>query len=172
MRLIKITVSSATESNLYKKISASGNIGEEITERPYFQHRGFTSLPKEDDLAVALVDGNQVTLIGSVDSLTTRPELSSEGDVAIYVDTDKYVKIEADGKITVKNNNSTITLKANGDIELGTSSLDSLVKSAVLSTLAAHTHPVSGAVAGVSTDTGMVALATAPGNKTQSVEAE
>ena len=56
--------------------------------------------------------------------------------------------------------------------QLGGSGLDALVKDAVLPTLVAHTHPVSGAVAIASTDPAMITLATDPGNKTQKVTAQ
>ena len=172
MRAFKCGIVSVTDGTFQKVLQAIGRSNEEINDRSYYQHVGFTSIPPAGSVEIIVADGDNLTMIASADPLDSRPELSNEKDVAVYADADKYVKILAGGDIEVANNNNKITLKANGDIELGSASLDDLVKSAVLSTLQNHTHPVSGAVAGVSTDPGMVILSTAPGNKTQKVKGQ
>ena len=61
----------------------------------------------------------------------------------IKTESNSHSKLKTSGDIEVKNNNNTITLKANGDIELGASTLKlkTLVHSAFLTLYNAHTHP-------------------------------
>ena len=170
--MIKVKISSVSEHNYQKLYTAIGRGAEEFNNRSYFQHAGFTSLPKANTVGIVIEDGNTFTMVATADPSSSRPTLASAGDAAIYSDADTYVMVKDDGEIEIANENNSITLKANGDIEIGNANLDKLVKQAVLTTLAAHTHPVSGAVAGVSTDAGMIALPTAPGNFTQNTEAD
>lgn len=172
MRVIKCGISSVTDGDFQKVVNGIGRSNEEINNRSYFQHVGFSSIPPAGSVGILIEDGDNLTLIASADPIANRPTLSNEKDAAMYADADKYIKILANGDIEAANNNNKIILKANGDIELGSASLEYLVKDAVLSTLQAHTHPVSGAVALASTDAGMLVLSTAPGNKTSKVKGQ
>jgi len=155
---------------MQKLFSTDTTVVNKFSKRPIIGNVGFTSLAPEGSLGVVIKDGDNYTCIAS-ESLD-RPLLLNAGDAAVYSSETVFIKVLANGEITIENNNNSITLKANGDIEIGNANLDKLVKKAVLTTLAAHTHPVSGAVAGISTDAGMIALPTAPGNFTQNTEAD
>jgi phage gp45-like len=167
--MFKCIITDVTDGDYQKVVNALGRPNEQIVNRSYFQHVGFTSIPPEGSIGIIIHEDNNLSMIATADPATNRPALTNERDVAVYADANKYIKIDVDGKIEIKNNNNTITLKANGDIELGKAALDALVKAAALSPLAIHTHPVSGAAAGPSTDPAMAALTTTPGNKTQKV---
>lgn len=171
MKIIKCKFLDCTDGEYQKIMNAIGVPNEEINNRSYFQHFGFSSIPQAPCVGIGIIYDNQITFFASADPASYRPALSS-GETCIYADADKYIKLKTTGEIVIKNNNNTITLKADGDIEIGASNLASLVKDAVLNTLKLHTHPVAGAVANASTDTGMLALDTAPGNKTQNVQAD
>lgn len=172
MRVFKCKITDVTDGDYQKKINAIGRPNEEINNRSYFQHVGFTSIPPAGSVGILIAEGDNLTVIASADPIASRPTLSNQKDVAMYADADKYIKILANGDIEASNNNNKIVLKANGDIELGSADLANLVKDAVLSTLQSHTHPVSGAVAIASTDAGMIVLSTAPGNKTSKVKGQ
>lgn len=138
---------------------------------------GEDSQPLTGDFAVIIpISGTGVdAIVGYMDR--DNDQKSRAGEKRIYARDGGGVSVvelhlKNDGSAVLSNDNNSVTLKVNGDIELGKSSLDSLVKSAVLGTIANHTHPVSGAVAGPSTDPAMIALPTAPGNKTQKTEAQ
>lgn len=122
--MIRVNISSVSEATITKVFSGSGRTeNEQIVDRPYFQHTGFTSIPKANTKGVADVQGNRVFLIATSDTQADRPVLSSETDVAIYADADKYIKIEADGKITLANDNGTIVLEANGQVNINSGNL-------------------------------------------------
>ncbi|MCK5450251.1 MAG: phage baseplate assembly protein [Candidatus Omnitrophica bacterium] len=146
MRIIKCKISSVTDGDYQKIVNGIGRPNEEITERSYFQHVGLTSIPPVDSVGVALIDGNNVSVIATADSQASRPALTNEKDVAIYADADKYVKIVAGGDIEIANNNNSIILKANGDIELGGLSLRKLMTEDIITKYNTHVHvdPVSG----------------------------
>lgn len=146
MRIIKAKIQSVTDGEYQKILNAIGLPSEEINSRSYFQHCGFSSIPKQNTVGIAIIYGNQVTFFASADPASSRPTLSSEGDVCIYSDADKYVKILSTGEIKAGNNNNSITLKADGDIEIGSSSLKKLLTEDAASLYNTHTHndPASG----------------------------
>jgi len=174
MRIGKVNIISVVEdsSTVVKVCNATGVLGEQITNRAYIGQAGFSHIPNGNDIGIMFQDRNTIVILASEGE--SRPYLDNELDTVMYSDADKYIKISNDGDITATNGSNTITLKANGDIELGASNLDKLVKEAVLSTLALHTHPVSGAppVAIASTDPAMLTLTTDPGNKTLNTKAD
>jgi len=109
-----------------------------LTKRSFIEHAGFSSIPRDDTLAYVIKDGGNFTCIGTCNK--DRPELTDKGDTCLYSDEDKYVKIAADGTITIKNANNTVLLKANGDVEIGTTSLLHLMTSAMITVFNSHTH--------------------------------
>lgn len=142
-----------------------------------FTPTGEDSQPLPGDFAIIIpISGTGVdAIVGYMDR--GNDQKSQAGERRIYARNGGGVSVvelhlKNDGSALIRNDNNSITLKVNGDIELGKSSLDSLVKAVTLSPIAVHTHPVSGAVAGPSTDPAMIALPTAPGNKTQKTEAQ
>lgn len=117
MKVMKCKIVEVTDGQVQKIIDALGGPGDEINERSYFQHTGFSSIPRADDIGIALVYGNSITFIGSADNKDDRPELNNEGDMCIYSDENKYIKVLASGDIEVSNGNASIELNAAGDIE-------------------------------------------------------
>lgn len=169
--VIKCKITSVVDGIFQKIYSAIGKTAADtITDRSYFQHVGFTSLPRADAVGIVLKDGQTLTMIATSDQDTDRPAMSAEGDCAVYADADKYVKIDAGGEITVKNNNNTITLKANGDIELGAASLKKLMTEDMIAVFNAHTH------AGVTVGAGVTGTTATPlstgSHATSKVEAQ
>jgi phage gp45-like len=140
MRITKVKIVSVADGDSQKLYSAIGNAGEEFTDRIYYQHSGLSSIPKAGDMGVVLSDGNNHTMISTSDNLTDRPELSNEGDVCIYSDADKFIKVLANGNILISNNNNSVTLKTNGDIELGETALQSLMTKAAMDAFNLHVH--------------------------------
>jgi len=130
MRVIKVKILDVTDDTEQKIYNAIGRPNEELTERSYFQHVGFTSIPRANSVGIVLQDGENYTLIATTDTDSDRPTLSSSGDTALYSDSDKYIKIAATGEITIQNGAASggkITLKTNGDIEIGSTSLLKLI---------------------------------------------
>jgi len=170
MRMIKCKVTAVTDGDFQKLLNAIGRPNEEIVNRSYFQHVGLTSIPPAGSVGILIVDGDNVTMIASADPLADRPELSNEKDVALYADENKYVKINADGEIVVKNNNNTITLKANGDIEIGGSGLKKLITEDILTPMSTHIHAgvtAGGGVTGAPTYTPVLSTALHATQKTE-----
>lgn len=122
--LIQIEVSGGvTESNYQKLLNGEGRLQEEITARPYYQHTGFTSIPKDGSRCVGFIDGNQVTIVASADLEADRPLLSNAKDVAIYADKTKFIKIAADGVITIDNGTGKIVMGTDGQVNINEGSL-------------------------------------------------
>ena len=139
--MIRINISSVAEASVTKKFSGSGRLSDDTyVDRPFFQQTGFTSIPKADTKGIAEIIGNQVIMIATSDEQADRPVLSSETDVAIYADADKYIKIAADGEIEASNGSGKIILKANGDIELGEGTLKKLLNEAAATLYNNHGH--------------------------------
>lgn len=172
MRIIKGKIISVTDGEYQKVLTAIGVPNEEITNRSYFQHVGFSSIPRANSVGIGIMYDNQITFFASAEPLTDRPTLNNPGDTCIHSDENIYIKINANGDIGIVNENNSITINANGSINIGGSNLDALVKDAVLPTLRDHEHPISGGVAIKSTDAAMLVLDTAAGNKTQNVQAD
>lgn len=152
MKSFKGIITDVTDGDYQKVVNGIGRPNEDIIERSYYQHVGFTSIPPANSVGVFISDGDNVTMIASADPVANRPTLSTEKDAAIYSDENKYVKVSAGGEITIKNNNNTITLKANGDIELGASELKKLIHVDIITAMNAHTHTYNpGTLAAAST---------------------
>jgi len=139
MQVFKVVVSEITASDRHSLVDAIGRAGEEITQRPSYQHAGFHSTLKPGTNGYMIASGENITMIASADTAEDRPE-GLENTTTIYRDANKYVKIAENGDITVANNQNKIILKSNGDIELGSSALKKLVTEDILSVLTAHTH--------------------------------
>jgi len=185
-----IEIKEASDSELQKIFSSIGAAGGELNNRSIMQHFGFASIPKDADGVTGLVlkSGNYYVLIAEEPKKENRPALDN-GETTLYKDEIRHIilkaddsinvitekgliKVEDDGNIEISNENNGVTLKANGDIELGEGTKEAIVKAAALTAIAPHTHPVSGVTALASTDPAMVALTTDPGNVTQKVKAE
>jgi phage gp45-like len=141
--MIKVKIISVTDNDYQKLFTAVGRGNEEFNNRSYFQHSGFTSIPKANDIGIVIEEGNTYTMVATAGPLDDRPELSNEGDVAIYASAEKYVMVKDDGEIVIKNDaisGGKITIKTNGDIELGSSSLSALIKDTIITKFNTHTH--------------------------------
>lgn len=171
MDIFKASIGTVEETELQQKITAIGQGGEEIIERSLYGMAKFHSTPKKGAIGVVIADEENVSMVATTDTKDDRPD-DIEKLTVIYQDKNKFIGINESGEITIANDNNKVILKENGDIELGDGSLAALVKDAVLSALAIHTHPVSGAVALASTDPAMLILATDPANTTQKVKAQ
>ncbi|NVO00765.1 MAG: phage baseplate assembly protein V [Geobacteraceae bacterium] len=78
-----------------KRFSASGRIGEEIDDREYLQHYGYTSRPKEGAEIIIIREGNHLVAIASDDR---RYRLSlQDGEVALYDDRGQKVHLTRSG---------------------------------------------------------------------------
>lgn len=106
-----------------KVFSATGyDADDTYTERPYFQHVGFSSIPKAESQGIVIEYRNAVYLIATQDSSDSRPTLSDPGDVCVYTDANNYIKIAADGSITVITDGKSVKVEnGSGIIELETS---------------------------------------------------
>lgn len=149
---IKVKIGDIADGDAQKIYSAIGRAGEEISERSYYQHTGFTSIPKAGNVGIVLIEGDNLSMIATTDEKTDRPALSDEGDVAIYADEEKYIKISEGGEIEASNGKGKIIMRENGDIELGDSSLKQLITEDIITAMNAHTH------AGVTVGGGVTAV--------------
>lgn len=127
--LMPFTVVSVTEGDPGKVADGTARTpNEKFPALTYYQHVGFSSLPKADAVGVLIHKNCNYYLIATADAQASRPALSDPGDVCIYTDKDNYIKIAADGSIEIKtagkavsinNGAGSIMLKANGDVEIG-----------------------------------------------------
>lgn len=121
--LIKTKISSVADGANQKIYNGIGRANEELNNRSYFQHVGFSSIPRANAVGIVLSEDDTYSMIATTDTSSDRPVLSSAGDVCIYADADKFVKVAADGAITIINDNGSIVLKANGQIDLNNGNL-------------------------------------------------
>jgi phage gp45-like len=141
MQVFKVVVSEITASDRYSLVDAIGRAGEEITQRPSYQHAGFYSSLKPGTVGFMIANGENITMIASADTSEDRPE-NLDDTTTIYRDADKYVKIDESGDITVANAQNKIILKSNGDIELGEGTLKNFVTDNLIDFLNSMTLPV------------------------------
>jgi hypothetical protein len=130
---VKIT-SISDQARLFAGNSPVGD----YQDRTFIQQSGFTSHPPARAFGIVLVEDNACYLISTSDD--QKPSVPNERDTAIYSDADKYVMVKADGDIEIANNNNKITLRANGDIELGSGTLQKLLNKAAMDIYNVHTH--------------------------------
>ena len=140
--MIKILIKKVVDSTIGKLLDGTGALGSEYKDRAFWQHYGFTSIPREGAQGIVIKQGNNHTCIASEPTEGEKPTLDVEGDVAIYTASNMFVKINADGEIQIKGNGN------ENSIRLGTETLKKLLTEEVLQTLEVATMPVSGAVAG------------------------
>lgn len=81
--MIRGIVKSVVEG-VIKRFSATGRVDEDIDNREYFQHYGYTSRPKPGAELIIIREGNQIVAIAS-DDRRYRIALE-EGEVALYTD--------------------------------------------------------------------------------------
>lgn len=110
---IKIRISSTNSSGVQKTVSGIGRPNEEINNRILFQQCGFQSIPYAGSVGLAIKEGDSVSVVGTSDTDSNKPTISSEGDVSIHKDDEKYVLIDA-GKVEIKHDNTTITVDSSG----------------------------------------------------------
>ena len=147
MPVIKFNISSVVEGVWQKIINGIGRgPSEQIVNRSYFQHAGFTSKPKVNSVGIAIVDNDNITTIATTEHEDDRYVLQGNDYAAIYSGSDKYIKLDTDGKIEASNGNGKLILKANGDIALGEGVLSALMTESFINKFLTHIHPVSGAV--------------------------
>lgn len=132
MRMIKCKIVSVKDGEFQKIISGIGRSGEEITERSYFQHVGFSSIPPADSVGVILTDGSNYTMIASADPSASRPALSNSKDVAIHADADNYIKIDGD--------TDDIRINSEGKIEIGIATFTKVLVEAAATLYNNHGH--------------------------------
>lgn len=117
-KAIKIRISSTNSSGVQKTVTGIGRPNEEINNRIMFQQCGFQSIPYVGSVGIAIEEGNDVSIVGTSDTDSNKPTISSEGDVSIHKDDEKYVLIDA-GKVEIKHDNTTITVNSSGiDLEI------------------------------------------------------
>lgn len=176
MRIIKAKIISVTDGNYQKIVNAIGRPNEEIVNRSYFQHFGFTSRPPSGAVGIFIEDRNNLTMIASeVKAILPeggenpeRPEMLNEGDAALYSSVDTYVKVSKEdediritngnknqirlkstGEVEIWNSDARLKVLANGDIELGNTPLKSLMTEDIIAKFNTHTHNESGSVTDV-----------------------
>lgn len=156
--MIKGLITNVTDGDYQKVVNGIGRPNEEINSRSYFQHTGFTSLPKANSRGIFIVDGENVTCIASADALADRPALSNEKDVAVYSDSDNYMKIDGD--------TDNIRINSEGNIEIGIATFSKVLVEAAKTLYNNHGHDyvVSGApfITGKPTTSIIAALVPAP----------
>jgi len=131
-----------------KRFFAIGRVNEEFNNREFWQHYGFTSVPKEGANALILTQGNRIYMIAS-DDIRYRIQLQ-EGEVALYTDEGdnivlkrgNIIEINAKNKVVV-NASSEVDIKS-GSINLGEGILSSLMKDSIIEKYNAHIHNGSG----------------------------
>lgn len=139
---IKTLISSVSGFGFSKIFSAKGALGGDYKDRQFFQHSGFSSIPREGAQALVLKRGENYICVATADNPNDVPNLQNAGDVAIYASSDYIVKISASGEIEIIGNGSA------GSIGLGNGSLKNLVDERIVTILESATMPVSGATAG------------------------
>lgn len=158
MRIIKCKVTTIADGDYQKVVNAIGRPNEEIVNRSYFQHVGFTSRPPTDTVGIIIDDGNNLTMIASADPLASRPELANEKDVAIYTDADNYIKINGD--------TDDIKINSEGKIEIGITAFAKVLVEAAATLYNNHGHvyvpPSTGVPLITSQPTASVIAATVP----------
>ena len=121
--LIKVKIISVADDTNQKKFTALGRANEEFNDRSYYQHVGFSSIPRVDANGIVIKSGETYTMVATTDKSSNRPVLSNAGDVVVYADADKYIKVAVDGAITIINDNGSIKLKATGQVDINDGNL-------------------------------------------------
>jgi phage gp45-like len=99
--MIRGIVKSVVEG-VIKRFSATGRVDENIDNREYFQHYGYTSRPKPGAEIIIIREGNHIIAIASDDR---RYRLSlAEGECALYDDQGQKVHLKAGGLIEILGN--------------------------------------------------------------------
>ena len=96
--MIRSILSSVVEG-VIKRFSGSGRLNETLTDREYFQHFGFTSIPLAGAEGIAINENNNIIMIAS-DDRRCRPALQP-GEACVYNAFGDYVKIDKNRNITV-----------------------------------------------------------------------
>ncbi len=114
--MIRARIKSVVEGAI-KRFSAFGRPDEEIEDREYMQHYGFTSRPLADGEMVLIQEGNHIIAIAS-DDRRYRIALA-EGEVAIYTDEGDHIRLKRGKEIFVKSGNK-VMVDAENLIDLKT----------------------------------------------------
>ena len=115
MNIIRGIIKSVkSKASRLMRIDASGRAGETIENREMIQQYGFASSPRNGSECVMDKQGNSILIIATDDR---RYKMAlNDGEVALYVDQDNYIKINPDGKIEVQANSVVVN---SGDVTLG-----------------------------------------------------
>jgi phage gp45-like len=90
--MVRVIIKSVVEG-VIKRFSATGRVGEDFTDREYFQHYGYTSRPKPG--AEGVIDDSVRNHIIMVASDDRRYRIAiEEGEVALYDDQGQVVKLK------------------------------------------------------------------------------
>lgn len=96
--MIRAIIKSVVEG-VVKRFSATGLIGQDIDNREYLQHYGYTSRPLEGAEAIIIRDGNHIVMIASDDR---RYRISLEaGEVALYTDEGDKIHLKRNRHIEI-----------------------------------------------------------------------
>lgn len=160
----KAIIASVNDTTDLQTIKITGLADEVQDDVERLQNFGFTSNPpKKSEAIVLYIGGNRDHPVAiTVDSSRERMKGLESGESAMYSSFDNHIHLKSDGSIVV----------SGSKIYLGGENGKALATEDILSTIGPHTHPVSGTVAGPSTDVGMISLAVDPNNKTLKTEAE
>ena len=155
----KVKISSVSDDLIERKFSGKGATGETYVDRAFWQHRGFSSIPKDGDFGLVMKDGNFYVMVASSDKASDRPTIDP-GDVCMHTSTGRYILLEDSGNITVTNDNAIITVTNSGEVNIkgngnagsiklgsGSTGFKNLITEDILSGLNGHVH-TGGTIAG------------------------
>jgi len=96
--MIRGIVKSVVEG-MIKRFSATGRVDEDIDNREYFQHYGYTSRPPAGAEIIIIKEGNHILAIASDDR---RYRISlADGECALYDNQGQKIHLKAGGQIDV-----------------------------------------------------------------------
>lgn len=135
--IIRRVIISAIREGKIKRFDADGLNPDEFLDREFFQQYGLTSWPKANAEGLVIGSGNVFYLIAS-DDRAIRLQLTAEGDVALYTDTNNYVLLKANGNMLLKSA-AKVTVDSPA-VELANGALKKLIDERFKTLYDAHTH--------------------------------
>jgi len=108
------------KEGVIRKATITGRV-DETKVVSHYQHYGFSSMPASDPMmdCVCLEDGNNTAIVAE-DNGNLRPPLTT-GQVCLYVDTNNYILMDADGSLTIKTKDKPVTIDSgSGDVTVKT----------------------------------------------------
>jgi len=136
--MVRSIIDSVVEGAI-KRISGKGMADESDTNREYFQHYGFTSIPLEGAEAILLRQGNQLIVIASDDR---RYRLSvEEGEVALYTDEGDHIHMKRGNEMHVKTGKLIVDFA--NEIQFGEGATDGIVQKKCVCAYTGNEHPMA-----------------------------